>query len=436
MAMASRRLGGDAAMIALESPPNCLVRERSEPCISGLRAERTIAPRDFSDVRRRAVLHGCKWDPQVGDNNTLCDFPVIMKRSVWERLALSAEKLTAETLAAEEEIVQRPELLARLGLPRALRSVLADAQPLTPSAGRVMRFDFHFTQDGWRISEVNSDVPGGFSEASHFTNLVAEHFPSLKPAGNPASDWSRALTATSGEGGTIALLSAPGFMEDHQVIAYLASQLRERGCQAHLAKPEQIAWREGIARLDTMWHRGPVNVLVKFYQAEWLSRLGGKCEWRYFFRGGKTPVANSALAVISESKRFPLVWDSLSTQLPTWRAFLPETRDPREAPWRNDDGWLLKTALCNTGDTVSIHELMKPSDWRWTQIAARLFPQRWLAQRRFESVPTDTPLGVRHVCVGIYTVNGKAAGAYARLSEKPLIDFSAADVALLVEDDE
>ena len=143
-----------------------------------------------------------------------------------------------------------------------------------------------------------------------------------------------------------------------------------------------------------------------------------------------------ALAVISESKRFQLVWDSLSTELPTWRDLLPETRDPREAPWRTANGWLLKTALCNTGDTVSIRELMKPKDWRWTQIAARLFPQRWLAQRRFESVPIETPLGLRHVCVGIYTVNGKAAGAYTRLSESPVINFSAADVALLMEDDE
>ena len=40
------------------------------------------------------------------------------------------------------------------------------------------------------------------------------------------------------------------------------------------------------------------------------------------------------------------------------------------------------------------------------------------------------------MCVGIYTVNGRAAGAYARLSEKPVIDFAAVDVALLLEDNE
>ena len=59
-----------------------------------------------------------------------------------------------------------------------------------------------------------------------------------------------------------------------------------------------------------------------------------------------------------------------------------------------------------------------------------------MAQRRFESMPIPTPLGPRHVCVGVYTVNGKAAGAYVRLSEKPLIDFCATDVALLIEPNE
>src|SRR5665213_3479654 len=119
-------------------------------------------------------------------------------------------------------------------------------------------------------------------------------------------------------------------MEDHQVIAFLAARLRERGCLTYLAKPEQLFWRDGVAHLDG-WYRGPLAAIVKFYQAEWLSRLPEKCGWRYFFRGGKTHVANPGLAVISESKRFPLVWEKLSTSLPTWRELLPETRDARNA---------------------------------------------------------------------------------------------------------
>ncbi len=399
-------------------------------------AEEAVDAKPFSALRRRAVLEGCKWDPQVGDEDTLSPFPLVLKSSTWRKIASQAEQLTAEAIAAEEEISRRPELLNPLGLPRSLRQVLAEKTPLTPGAGRVMRFDFHYTAQGWRISEANSDVPGGFTEASCFTLLMAEHFPDLRPTGNPASVWSDVIAAAAGLSGVVALLSAPGYMEDHQVIAYLAARLRERGCQPHLAKPEQIVWHDGLAHLDTKWHRGPLDTVVRFYQAEWLSRLSNKSGWGYFFRGGRTRVANPALAVISESKRFPLVWDRLSTRLPTWRSLLPETRAPEDAPWRRDDGWLLKTALCNTGDTVSVRELMRPRDWLRTRLAVEFSPGHWVAQRRFESVPVSTPLGPRHVCVGVYTVNGRTAGAYARCSKQPVVNYAAADIALLLEDDE
>ena len=139
------------------------------------------------------------------------------------QIASQAERLTQEAVAAEEEISRRPELLKQLGLPTALCRVLAEEAPMTPAAGCVIRFDFHHTTQGWRISEANSDVPGGFSEASYFTGMMAEHFPGLRPAGNPADVWSTALAAAARQSGVVALLSAPGHMEDHQVIAFLSS---------------------------------------------------------------------------------------------------------------------------------------------------------------------------------------------------------------------
>jgi len=396
-------------------------------------AERALDPAAFNAVRRRALLNGCKWDAQVGDTCTLAPFPLVMKRSVWKQLAAQAEALATEAAAAEREISRRPDLLARLGLPSALRQVLAQDAPLTPAAGRIIRFDFHLTTGGWRISEANSDVPGGFTEASHFTALMAEHFPDLTMAGNPGAIWTDALANAAGPGGNIALLAAPGFMEDQQVVSFLASCLQTRGCRPHLARPEQIFWQDGQARLATSGYAGPLDAIVRFYQAEWLARLPEATGWKCFFRNGRTPVTNPALAVISESKRFPLTWPDLTTALPTWRALLPETRHPREVPWGRSDDWLLKTAMCNTGDTVSHRAWMSSHDWLKTSLSARFFPENWVAQRRFESLPLATSMGSRHACIGIYTVNGKAAGAYARLSEKPVINYAAVDVALLLE---
>jgi glutathionylspermidine synthase len=387
-------------------------------------------------LRRRAMLDGCKWDAQVGDVPALAPFPLVMKRSVWNRLAAQAEALTAEAMAAEQEIVRRPELLRLLGLPPELLKVMMGYEPLTPAAGGVVRFDFHFTTQGWRISEANSDVPGGFSEASHFTGLIAEKFPHLAPAGDPADQWCGVLAKSARAGGQVALLSAPPLLEDHQVNAFLAAKLRAHGWQTHLAKPEQIYWRHGVAHLETKLYRGPLDLIVRFYQAEWLPKLPRANGWRYFFRGGKTPVANPPLAIISESKRFPLTWKQLSTQMSTWRELLPEVRDPRAIGLFNNRDWLLKTAYCNNGEAVCIQESMKPHQWWHSKISSHWSSNKWIAQRRFESVPLPTPLGPRHVCLGIYTVNGEAAGAYARLSQKAVTDYTAVDAALLIDQNE
>jgi hypothetical protein len=403
---------------------------------SGLRAGPAIDAATMFGIRRGAVLEGFKWDPQVGDVSTLASFPLVLKRSVWRALAVQAELLTEEAAAAEEEISRRPELIGRLGLPARLCRVLAEKATATPSAGRVIRFDFHPTRQGWLISEANSDVPGGFCEASYFTEKIAQHFPTLEPAGNPGNDLCDAVAAVAGASGTVALLSAPGYMEDQQVVAFLGARLNQRGCNAHLAKPEQVCWRNGIAHLHTTWYEGKLDAIVRFYQAEWLARLPESTGWKFLFRNGRTPVANPTLAPISESKRFPLVWDRLSTSLPTWRSLLPESREPWNAPWSRSDEWLLKTAMCNTGDTVSIREQMRAGEWLRTRWQARLIPSKWVAQRRFESAPLSTPDGPRHVCIGIYTVNGRASGAYSRISNKPVIDFAATDAALLLEDDE
>jgi glutathionylspermidine synthase len=400
-----------------------------------LRASPAIEPRAFADLRRRAILDGCKWDPQVGDVSTLAPFPLLLRRSVWTQLAVWAEQLTAETIGIERQVLERPKLLKHLGLPDAIRRVLQSSAPLTPAAARVMRFDFHLTTEGWRVSEVNSDVPGGFTEASFFTSLMAEYFPAASPAGNPAEGWARSVATAAGSNGLVCLLSAPGFMEDHQIMAFLGRRLQSHGCRTLLANPSQLSWRDGVAFLETNWHSGPLSALVRFYQGEWLPRLPRRSGWRHFFRGGRTPVANPGLAMISESKRLPVIWDKLVQAVPTWRKLLPETRDPRNANWDNDDGWLLKGAFSNTADDVCIREVMMAREWRKVLWSARLFPRHWIAQRRFQPVQFETPQGLAHACLGVYTINGRAAGIYGRMSHQTLIDYASIDVAVLIEDD-
>ena len=325
-----------------------------------------------------------------------------------------------------------------LAVPSRLKSALRDASRSgpTPTAARVLRFDFHWTTHGWRISEVNSDVPGGFTEASAFPALFAARVPNTLATGDVGRALATAVAAAV-EGAdvrvpAIGLLAAPGIMEDQQVVAYLAQRLEEQGLEACCARPEQLEWDDHRAVLRCGSARVPLAALIRFYQAEWLAGLPSDCR-RFFFSGGRTPVVNPGTALLTESKRFPLVWDALETPLPLWRRLLPESRDPRSSPWLSDDEWLVKGAFCNTGDAVVARRWATAAQCRSVCRDVWLRPGRWVAQRCFETISLATPTGALYPCVGVYTVNGRAAGAYARLSVGPVVDYRAVDVALLIE---
>ena len=380
--------------------------------------------------RRRAIFECCKWDPQVEDTATLAPFPMVVERKTWRELASLAESLARETLAAEWEFVDQPALHAELGLPARCRRALRQRVPATPGVARLIRFDFHHTRDGWRISEANTDVPGGLNEASGVAALMAEQYEGLAPVGDVADAYARALLEASTVG-DVALVHATAYTDDHQVMAYLARRLETLGGRMLMVSPAQLRWRGG--RATVVGGSESVEVVGRFYPAEWLSELPSECAWEHFFRGATTPVSNPAAALLTQSKRLPLVWDRLRTPMPTWRALLPETRHPRDVAWRElEEEWVLKPALGRVGDGVGIRGVTPPKAWRNIVRAARFVPRSWIAQRRFEATPLETDTGLAHPCIGVYTVDGRAAGAYGRIATTPLIDWRARDVPVLV----
>ena len=64
---------------------------------------------------------------------------------------------------------------------------------------------------------------------------------------------------------------------------------------------------------------------------------------------------------------------------------------------------------------------------------AWLHPGQWVAQRKFDAVPMECDAGEMFPCVGVYTVDGRAAGAYGRVAPRPLIDWRAQDTAVMCQ---
>ncbi|MEY2879252.1 MAG: hypothetical protein RLZZ15_1632 [Verrucomicrobiota bacterium] len=390
-----------------------------------------LAPETRREIRRHLELACCKWDAQVGDTDTLAPFALVLPRAQHAALAHAAEHLAAELLAAETELLARPELWLALGLPARVRRVFEGAEPWTPTAARVIRFDFHPTDDGWRISEANGDVPGGYIEASDFTDLLAAQSPGTKSTGDPTAALVAALGGPAGAPRRIALLAAAGYGSDQQVAAHLGAALRRRGVEPILTRPESLRWEGGLARVARPHREIPVDAIFRFYQGEWMIRQR-RDDWHRLFRGGRTPVCNPAAAVLTESKRLPLLWPRLDTAMPTWREFLPHT-SAANALWPGSHrGRVLKAAYGNTGESVFSPGWSRPREWLAARAAAALRPGRWIAQARFRTQRVATPLGAMHPCLGVFTVNGRAVGTYGRLSAGPLIDFAAIDVAVLV----
>lgn len=388
---------------------------------------------EFRALRRRVIFDCQKWDPQVGDECVIARYPLVIARAAWDEVVPLAEALARETIAAETELAARPDLHKHLGLPGAARRALGEITRRGAAAGgaRIIRFDFHFTSEGWRISEANTDVPGGLNEASGFTPLIASHYLWARPVGDPAGAYVDALCRLAPRGGVAALIHATAYSDDQQMMVFVGKRLEGAGLRVHLASPRHLAWRDGHAHLDADWWRGPLDLVVRFFPSDWLTGLPHACGWTHLFAGGRTPISNPATALLTQSKRFPLVWDALATPLPTWRALLPETRDPRRAPWRTSDDWVIKPALGRVGEGIGMPGLVTGKEWRQIRRDAWLFPSQAVAQRRFHPTAIEIAGIARYPCLGVYTVDGRVVGAYGRLAPRPFIDSRAEDAAVL-----
>jgi len=387
----------------------------------------------FRDIRLSMIFDHHKWDSQFEDIETLSRRCLILEKESWDQLRRQSERLWGEALEAEEEIMDRPDLCRELGLGRRLCKACTRSATMVPSHGmaRVMRFDFHFTPEGWRISEANADVPGGFIEASAFAELACRCYEGTVCAPDAAEQYAQAVVSALGRGSCIALVHATAYTDDRQVMLFLAERFTHVGLEPLLAGPTDLVWSDG--HVELAGSRESLEGIVRFFPAEWLPNIPREHTWERFFHGGSTPQSNPGYSLIVQSKRFPLVWDRLKADLPTWRSLLPETRDPRDAAGRDGEGWVLKPALGRVGEGIGIRGVTAEDQWHKIARNAARHPRYWVAQRRFTTVAACADGENLYPCLGVFVIDGKACGIYGRASSKPLIDSRAQDIPVLIE---
>lgn len=390
-------------------------------------------PREhYLDYRHEAIFRAYKWDPQVGDHNTIAEHVVLLDAATARQLESWAEQLAAETVKLEAAMVKRRDLAKKLGFPRAVSKALPRLEGYDPARHiRLMRFDFHPTTTGWAISEVNSDVPGGLAEASALPKIVGRYFPGYEHRGDIADHLLEAFGKRVPPGARIAFVHATAYSDDRQVMQFLGDHFERCGYRALYAAPDHIGWQQGRAISLLEGEEGAVDGIVRFFPLEWLTNLPRAANWRGYY-DTQTPSCNHPIAIFAQSKRLPLIWDQLGVNIPAWKLLLPQTQDP--SGHRLEDSWIFKPALGRVGEGISIREAITPKELSLIHKSVRRHPGDWIVQKRFESCPVVGDDGESsHLCVGVFTVDGKAAGFYGRISHSPRIDAKAKDIPLLVK---
>lgn len=395
-----------------------------------------IPEEKYEDFRLKLMFDCYKWDPQFLDHNTIAKHALVLSQEEYLEVKKLTEALDKETRAAEEFLNKHLELAKPLNLSKKLTKEIASMSNYDPNKHvRLMRYDFHPTINGnWAVSEVNSDVPGGFAEASMWPPVAMEALDDFNYSYiNFGEILVEALSEKLNPGARIMMVHCTCYSDDRQVMQYLGDFLEEKGFKVIYCAADHIRFKNGktVSILDG--NEGEIDAIIRFNPLEWVKDIKPRM-WSGYF-DTETLSCNHPIAIFAQTKRFPFVWNTLEENgisMATWRELLPETRTVKEAQGKK--GFIYKPVYGRVGENIGIKEACTKKEYRKIILGAKLFPGKYLAQKKFISAPLEGVDGKEyHICLGSYTVNGKHAGFYARVSEFPRIDSNAADIPVLIE---
>lgn len=396
-----------------------------------------IPEEKYNDYRLDAMFKCYKWDPQFFDSNTIAKYVLVLTKEENQELEELTEKIDRETRQAEEFLNSNFRLTKKLALPKKIYKELKNMKNYESEKHiRLMRYDFHPTvQNKWAVSEVNSDTPGGFAEASLLPKLASDVF-------NHDGYWFKnfadiladSISKKVKPGGTIMLVHCTSFSDDRQVMQFLGDKLKKMNFKIIYGAADHLRFKDKKAISILDGNEGEVDCIFRFTPLEWLIEIKPK-NWGGYFNT-TTPSCNHPISIFAQTKRFPLVWEDLEkneVNLSTWKELLPETIEVKDV--KDRDGFIFKPACGRVGEKISIKEACKDDEYKNIISDVKRHPKKYLAQRKFISKPLVTESGESfHLCLGSYTVEGKHAGYYARISETPRIDSYAADIPVLIEE--
>ena len=394
-----------------------------------------IPENKYYDYRIQAMFDCYKWDPQFYDSNTLAKCVLVLTQEENAELISLTEALDKETRLAEELLNKNIKIAKKLDLTKKIMEQIPNMQNYDKSQNiRLMRYDFHPSIDGnWVVTEVNSDVPGGFAESSLLPDLARKTInqPGLKynSFGDQMVD---AINKKLNKKGTIMMVHCTCFSDDRQVMQYMGDKLEKEGYKIIYGAADHINFKNKQAYCILDNNQGKIDLIFRFTPLEWLIQMKPR-RWDGYFNT-TTMSCNHPISIFAQSKRFPFVWDDLENvgiSMQTWKNLLPKTIEVKDLG--NQQNFIFKPVYGRVGEKISIKEACKDDEYIKILKDVKKHPKNYIAQKRFISKPLKCDDKEYHICLGSYTIEGKHAGYYARMSPYPRIDSYAADLPVLIE---
>lgn len=395
-----------------------------------------IPEEKYYEYRLQAMFDCYKWDPQFCDNNTLAKYVLVLTKKESDEIIKLTEGLDKETRTAEEYINKHIKMAKKLALPKKILKQTHNMQSYNCVENiRLMRYDFHPDISGnWIVTEVNSDVPGGFAESSLLPELAKK---TINVSGLEFTSFGEkmveAINKKLKKTGTIMMVHCTCFSDDRQVMQYMGDRLQKEGYKIIYGAADHINFKGKKALCILNNQQDNIDLIFRFTPLEWLIQMKPR-RWDGYF-DTITMSCNHPIAIYAQSKRFPLIWNDLEKagiNMTTWKKVLPETLEIKDLGKK--EGFIYKPVFGRVGERISIKEACKGDEFKKIIKDVKKHPKQYLAQKKFESHSLKGKNGKEyHVCIGSYVIEGEHAGYYARISEYPRIDSYAADIPVLVE---
>ena len=306
----------------------------------------------YYEYRLNAMFDCYKWDPEFYDSNTLAKFVLVLTHEENEEIIRLTENLDQETRQAEEFLNKNKKIAKKLALPKKILEKIPSMQSYDSTKNvRLMRYDFHPSIDGnWVVTEVNSDVPGGFAESSLLPELARKTI-----QGNNLEFHSfgehmvEAINQKLNKTGTIMMVHCTCFSDDRQVMQYMGDRLKKEGYRIIYGAADHVQFKDKQAYCILENNQEKIDFIFRFTPLEWLIQMKPR-RWDGYF-DTKTMSCNHPIGIYAQSKRFPFVWSDLEKagiSMQTWKSLLPETMEVNKLGLR--EGFIYKPVYGRVGD--------------------------------------------------------------------------------------